>query len=184
MLETQINTKDHEIWKDVKNYEGIYQVSNYGRIKVLRRMKKVGIKNNSYVLQKEKILKQFINNDNYCYVTLYKDGRKKSKRVHRLVAEAFLNNKDKQKNVINHIDKNPCNNRTDNLEYCTQFYNARYSLAKKVKQLSLNGKLIKIWDSTMDIEREMGISNVCISYVCNKKHKTAGGYKWEYLKEA
>ena len=192
MLETQINTKEwlllknlpNEIWKDVKGYEGIYQVSNYGRIKALRRIKKSGIKNNFYVVQKERILRQFINEDKYCYVTLYKNGRNKSKRVHRLVAEVFLDNNDKQKSVINHIDKNACNNRVSNLEYCTQAYNARYSLAKKVKQLSLTGNLIKIWDSTMDVERNTGISNVGISYVCNRKRKTAGGYKWEYIKEA
>ena len=97
-----------EIWKDVKNYEGLYEVSNLGRVKSL----------NYNRTRKEKILKSgYV--CGYCKVVLCKYGKMKHFLVHRLVAEAFIDNSN-NKPCIDHIDGNPMNNRVENLRWCTQ----------------------------------------------------------------
>ena len=105
-----------EVWKDVKGYEGLYQVSNLGNVKSL-----YGLCGRKYV-KREKILKKTVHlaYGNYYreVVTLRKDKKKKEFKVHRLVAEAFLPNLE-NKPMVNHIDGNPLNNRIDNLEWCT-----------------------------------------------------------------
>lgn len=100
-----------EIWKDVVGYEGLYQVSNLGRVKSLFRYKK--------------ILKQFEDNKGYLRVTLYKNNKSKSIKVHKLVAEAFIPNPNNY-DCINHKDENKTNNRVENLEFCSFYYNLMY----------------------------------------------------------
>lgn len=96
-----------EIWKDVKGYEGLYKVSNLGRV--------LGVKSN-------KIRHFTINNKGYCLVALYKDAVENKVPVHRIVAEAFIQNPDNLPQV-NHIDCNKQNNKVNNLEWCDQHYN-------------------------------------------------------------
>lgn len=100
-----------EIWKDIKDYEGLYQISSYGRVKSF--------------YGKEKILKPSIQhfeykNKNYKRekIELVKNGIRKSLKIHRLVAQAFIPNPD-NKTQVNHIDGNPLNNKVENLEWCT-----------------------------------------------------------------
>lgn len=104
-----------EIWKDIKGYEGLYQVSNLGRVKSLPR------KN----VTKEKILNGGNNGDGYIKVSL----SNKLYYVHRLVAEAFIP-KIEGKNFVNHIDENKSNNNVNNLEWCTNKENINHSIAK------------------------------------------------------
>ena len=114
-----------EIWKDIKGYEGYYQVSNLGRIKSLDRMK-----NNQYneYFMSGRILKSSIIKDKgYCRVSLNNGKGRKSKRVHRLVAEAFIPNLE-NKPEVNHIDGNKLNNCADNLEWCTNKENIEHSI--------------------------------------------------------
>lgn len=116
-----------EIWKPIKGYEGLYEVSNLGRVKSLSR------KVNSYLgentrTMRERIMKQRIRNS-YFIVQLKKDGIRKSYQVHRLVAEAFIPNP-KNKSIVNHLDYNPRNNIVDNLEWCTQKENVNYSIQR------------------------------------------------------
>lgn len=107
-----------EIWKDVKGYEGIYQVSSLGRIKSLKR--KVYYKNGRIDVKKEKILKATKNTSGYLSVDLCKNTIKKRRTVHQLVAIAFLNhNPCGHKLVVNHININKTDNRIDNLEIVT-----------------------------------------------------------------
>lgn len=110
-----------EIWKDIKGYEGFYQVSNLGRIKSL-----VGWKGNGGYVEREKILKNSLrnvkNNYNRYIVTLRKNKERKDAKVHRLVAEAFIPNPHSYKEV-NHIDSNPLNNNVENLEWCNRKMN-------------------------------------------------------------
>lgn len=101
-----------EIWKDIKGYEGLYQVSNYGRVK-------------SFKHNKEKLRKEVKDNMGYLIVNLSKNGNKKIYKIHRLVAEAFLQNPNNYPQV-NHKDENKINNRADNLEWCTAKYNSNY----------------------------------------------------------
>lgn len=175
-----------EIWKDIKNYENKYQVSNSGRIKSLK---------------KDIILKPSVHYKGYLEVKLYKNNSSKVFKIHRLVASAFIPNPE-NKPQVNHIDGNKQNNCVDNLEWNTQSENqlhafrnklnrgsmyAKYSInnphSKQVAQYDMNMNLIKIWGSTMEAQRNLNINNSHISACClNKKnYKTAGGYKWKYI---
>ena len=126
-----------------------------------------------------------------------KCGKAKTKAIHRLVAETFIDNPNRY-NYINHIDCNKTNNNVENLEWCTQKHNVqearRYNLreyikgkdnanSKKVGQYDLKGNLIKIWDCIMDIQRQLGVKNCNISLNCQGKRKTAYGFKWRYIYE-
>ena len=182
-----------EIWKDIKGFEKRYQVSNLGRIKSLPKF----VNNNPNYSSigyytKEKILKPFNNKKMYKLVKLYKGNKSYNKKVHRLVAEAFIPN---VKNLpqVNHIDGNKQNNCVENLEWCTnkenqihawennlqtKKYGANNKLSKKVEQYDLKGNLIKIWDCVEEARKTLHISN--ISLVCNGKRNKAGGYIWRY----
>ena len=105
-----------EIWKDVIGYEGMYQVSNCGRIKSLKR---------KFVL-KDVILKNGINQNGYPVINLCDNGEQKLKTIHRIVLEAFTE-PESHKNCINHIDGNKINNNINNLEWCTQKENVRHA---------------------------------------------------------
>lgn len=173
-----------EIWKDIKDYEGLYQVSNLGRVKSLVR------KLNDGRLWKEMILKQEIN-QGYARVLLSNNKNKKHKRVHRLVAEAFIPNPNNYP-IINHKDENRLNNRVDNLEWCTWKYNSNYGdcnlkigkkLSKSVAQYDLNGNLIKKYDSISDVSRKTGYNISYLSNCCNDKYEKAYNYKWKYINE-
>lgn len=185
-----------EIWKDIKNYEGHYQVSNYGRIKSIDKFVNSGLKNTKKVLRKGKILKQHKRRNAYLGVGLCNGKSQKSKLVHKLVAETFIENPNNY-NCVNHKDENKQNNCVNNLEWCSILYNNTYGnrlkkiskslinnpkISKKVNQYDLNGRFIKQWESTMEVQRKTGINNSNISACClNKKHyKTAGGYVWKY----
>ena len=167
-----------EIWKDKKDYEGHYQVSNLGRVKSIK-------------FGKEIILKQHINiKGGYYYVCLLKNGKHKNYYVHRLVAEAFLPNTDNLPQV-NHKDENKLNNSVDNLEWCTNEYNHNYgtinerisqSQSKPVLQYDLNGNLIKEWKSINECGRN-GFNQGDICKCCNGKRKTAKGFIWVYKNE-
>lgn len=180
-----------EIWKDVPGYEGLYQVSNLGRVKSVDRtiIKKNGISQHF----KSKIISVWISD--YIYVWLSKNGKGKTYAIHNLVAKAFLPNA-KNELCVNHKDENKHNNNVNNLEWCNYIYNNNYNfkskkigeklrngrLAKKVLQYDLEGNLIKKWPSIQEIERKLGYKNQCISGCCLGKQKTSYGYRWEYIK--
>ena len=175
-----------EIWKDIKGYEGLYQVSNFGNVKSLERYKK-----NHSKLQKvnEKILKATINKTNgYVYVMLMKNASEKNTRVHKLVAEAFLPNED-NKPQINHIDGNKANNKVDNLEWCTCSENVTHAYKNrlanndnqkiKIRQYDKQHNFIAEFDSLLKAAKELKISIGNISMCINNKRKTANGYIFE-----
>ena len=166
-----------EIWKDIKGYEGLYQVSNLGNVKSLPRLLIYSDGQRHYY--KEKILRCIKKPSGYCFVNLYKDNVSKHKHIHRLVAEAFIPNPDNLP-VINHKDKNPLNNRADNLEWCTQQYNVDYSASIKINQYSKDGVFIRQWKSASEASREIGICASQISRCCNGTFKSAYGFIWRY----
>lgn len=160
-----------EIWKDIKGYEGLYQVSNLGKVKSLR-------KNRMLTIQK--------NRGGYNYITLSFKGYSKIMTIHRLVAQAFVPNPNNYA-YINHKDENKENNMWTNLEWCTHKYNCNYGTrnerkAKKkmisINQYDLNGNFIKKWNSIK--EANIKYNNYHISQCCSGKRKTAGGYIWKY----
>lgn len=118
-----------EIWKDIHGYEGEYQVSNTGQVRSL-----------NYLHTGEvKPLKQNTDGNGYKVVTLYKNGKKKTCRVHRLVAIVFLPNPNNLP-MVNHKDEHPSNNNVNNLEWCTSEYNNNYGTKKEKLSESLKGK--------------------------------------------
>ena len=116
---------NNEIWKDVIGYEGLYLVSNLGRVKSIKRQVAGGVRNTP-----EKILKQHLQKEGYFTVVLYKDGIPKRLSVHRLVAIAFCDNPHNFP-VVNHKDENKSNNLATNLEWCTVIYNMNYGTVGK-----------------------------------------------------
>lgn len=188
-----------EIWKDIKDYEGLYQVSNLGNVRSLDRIRKQFNHNGiATVKYKGRILKKQIKKGtNYHTITLYDNNRNaKIKSVHRLVAETFLENKNKYL-VVNHIDGNKQNNNVSNLEWCTISHNVKHAYktglakvkklygkenprARKVVQYDLENNFIKLWHSIIDASNELKIDSSSISAVCKEKRKTAGGYIWKY----
>ncbi len=145
-----------EIWKDIKNYEGLYQVSDTGRVKSLK-------------FSKEKILKATKNNKGYLIVSLYKDGVVKIRTVHQLVAESFLNHVPcRYKLVVNHINFDKLDNRVENLEIVTNRENTNLKHIKSSSKYTgvTWHKPNKKWKSQI--------------YV-NGKQKSLGYFKDEYV---
>ena len=178
-----------EIWKEIKNYEGLYKVSNIGRVKSCK---------------SNKILEGGLDKDWYRIVGLSKNKIRKTFRVHRLVAETFIPNPNNYP-CVNHKDQSPnkkkgivSNNNASNLEWCTIKYNSNYGninevksklqrnridISKPILQYDLNGNFIKEWVSQKEIERQLGFQQANISLACTKlKTHQSFGYMW-YIKE-
>ena len=192
-----------EMWKDVKGYEGIYQVSNLGRVKVLADETRRTHRN-------EHILSQS-NNRGYKLVALCKNGEMKSFQVHRLVATAFIDNPN-NKPCVDHINTVKNDNRADNLRWVTPKENDANELSRLHKSISKRGyknpnykkdmskrirKLAELnrlkvvcikssgerltFDSIAEAQKATGVFSGNISRVCRGKRETAGGYEWEYV---
>lgn len=131
-----------EIWRDVPNFEGLYQISNYGNIKSLDKYVNSGIKNNKKVKRKGRILKQY-NKQGYLQISLTKNHKRYYFKTHRLVASAFIENPNNLPQV-NHKDENALNNHVDNLEWCTAKYNCNYGSRNKNIRKNIRGKNIKV----------------------------------------
>ena len=164
-----------EIWKDIKGYEGLYQVSNMGNVR-------------SLMYNKHKILKPHKTENGYLQVFLYKDKKRSVFLLHRIVAKAFLPNNNNLPQ-LNHINEIKSDNRLENLEWCDNSYNNKYGsiskrrkekLGKQVIQFSMDGDFIHKWDSLADIKKEIGIERSNIYNCCIGKYQKSGGYKWGY----
>ena len=166
----------NEIWKDIPNYENIYQVSNLGNIKKIWKAKTT-------------ICKPSFDSNGYKQIVLTKNKKRKSYKVHKLVALTFLSNFNNYEQ-INHKDENKTNNCVNNLEWCTRLYNINYGTRNyrctkhrlhKVKQINVKtNKIVKIYNSLQEAEMETKIKYQNISSCCRNKQNTAGGYIWKY----
>ena len=125
-----------EIWKDIPGYEGLYQISNYGRVKALAKEWKSH--HTAKLKHRETLLKCQISKSGYLSVTLYKNRNYIHYRVHRLVALVFITNPE-NKPFINHIDFDRKNNRVENLEWCTSRENNAHSI-ENMRKASLKSK--------------------------------------------
>lgn len=170
----------NEIWKDIKGYENLYQVSNLGRIKSFRQWKRASCPD-------EFILKNTIANNGYCQVTLYKNTKRKKFLVHRLVANAFIPNPQNLPH-INHKDENRTNNNADNLEWCTPLYNNCYGTARframltsgfPIEQCLINGQWLATYATTSIAAQMTGISTNEISACIRGDLHSAGGFIWQ-----
>lgn len=183
-----------EIWKNIKEFENIYQISNYGNIRNIK---------------KHKLMKPFISKKTgYYQIDLCKNGCKKRYSIHRLVAETFILNSNNLPQV-NHKNEIKIDNRVENLEWCTHKYNSNYgtikqriglkssqrkhseeakqkiskALSKPIIQYSKDNTFIKEWNSAYEVKRNLGITVSNINDCCNNKRKTASGYIWKFKKE-
>ena len=174
-----------EVWKSVVGYEGLYEVSNFGRVKSLKRLH-----------TKERIVSQWLNHRGYARVTLWKENKQRKYSVHRLVAEAFIPNPE-AKPQVNHIDENKTNNAAWNLEWCTQTENHNHGTinerisasltnnpqkSKPVSAFDDKGNLISTYPSIYEASRRLGVSassiRNCIKGRNRMKH--CHGYVWKY----
>ena len=182
-----------EIWKDVPGYEGLYQASNFGRVKRLDTI--LPDKNGKRVHKKGKILKpstwhykKTFTKHPGLVVNLWKNGQRKLMTVHRIIASTFILNP-KNKPQVNHKDGNRENNRVDNLEWVTQEENMAHSVYVLNNQTYFPKKPIRcvetgdIFPSIASAAREYGLNTSTISsVVCHRpQHYTAAGFHWEYI---
>lgn len=180
-------------WKDIVGYENEYQINQFGEIRTLK---------DSPKLKKYDVLKpQKSKRNGYVYQMLYKNGKEKLLRVHRLVAMAFLPNPNNLPQV-NHKDGNKQNNSVDNLEWCEQSDNMKHAYKnglqipsenqrkaiintnklkqKKVCQIK-DSEIINTFSGISEASRQTKISISCISRCCNLKRKSTTGYEWRFL---
>lgn len=195
-----------EIWKDIENYEGLYQVSSLGRVRSMDRV--VADSRTGHRTLKGKIMSLPNNQRGYQIVRLSKDGKKTTYFVHRLVAQTFIPNPE-EKPQIDHIDTNPANNRIDNLRWATPKENHMNPLTRKNKsdsmkgenapwygklgkdnpksksiyQISKDGNLIRKWEGMREAERYTEATLQKISLCCQGKRRTSGGYRWIYASD-
>ncbi len=179
-----------EIWKDIKDFEGYYQISNLGNVKSLIR------KGNLH----EKVLKPTKCTAGYLQVSLFKNNISYPRRIHRLIAEAFIPNP-KNLPMINHINEIKTDNSVSNLEWCDNKYNCNHGTrteriflkerGRPVIQLSKQGEFIKEYPSARIACKETGVSQEAIRRVCNGKYYESkakkyynsifgGGFKWKW----
>lgn len=179
-----------EVWKDIPGYEGLYQVSNLGRVKSLERY----VRNRSKKIRKpERILSQSTNNGGYKCVNLCKDGVQQGSFVHRLVAQAFIKNCE-DATQVNHINGNKQDNRPENLEWCSPTENMIHAWktglqsgirkkndirSVKIAQYDKEMNIVKVFPSIREAGRN-GFSAGKICECCKGKRKSYRDYIWKY----
>ena len=181
VIENTNSMKQPEEWKPIPGYEGLYEVSNWGRVK-------------SYKYNSDgRILSPGKNTNGYYMVNLWKDGKVKMRTIHRLVATAFIPNPSKLP-IINHRDENKQNNHVTNLEWCDHSYNNSYGtrmqrieekLSIPVVQLDNNGNFVAEYKSANEASRLTGIHQGNISGCCRHEHgrKLAKGFIFMFKDE-
>ena len=160
-----------EIWCPIKGFEGLYEVSDKGRVRSLK-------------FGKERILKSVRMQKGYLTVGLYKNGDEKRCYVHRLVAKTFIPNPQNLPEV-NHKDENKENNSVKNLEWCDQKYNINYGtrtqrISKPVLQYTKSGEFVREWKSATDVQRNLGYFGTYISKCCTGRYKSAYNFIWKF----
>lgn len=156
-----------EQWKDIKGFEGLYKISNLGRVKSLKRLDSIGRR------VKERILRFKVNRYGYYYAELHNDGKSKSIKIHRLVASAFINNKE-GKLEVNHKDGIKANNSLINLEWATRSENMKHAILNKLKVSPQKGK--------HPLARIVLNTQTGVYYECIKDAAFAAGVEYDTLR--
>lgn len=177
-----------EIWKPIKGYEGIYEISNKGRVKSLYR--EVRVSEYSYMVIEEHFLNGKQMKSGYIQVSLSKDGKVKQPLLHRLVAEAYIPNPHNLE-AVNHKDENKQNNNVINLEWCTAKHNVNHATGperraekrrKEVLQIADTGEIVETYNSIREAANATGANESHIGSCCRGKRKTAGGFIWQFAR--
>ena len=172
---------ESEVWKDVVGFEGLYKVSNKGNVYSVGRRDLRGNR------RRGRMLKPKYNGSGYLTVNMYKNGKPKTRTVHRLVAETFLPNPNDLPQV-NHRDEDKDNNNVENLEWCDSKYNINYGtrterLSKKVRAVNIKTDEVLEFNSTQDAGRK-GYTQGAVAAACRGAYYARGhaykGYIWSY----
>lgn len=170
-----------EQWVDIEGYEGLYQISNQGRVKSLPRLRYTP--NGSSYMTKEIILKVGMGTNTYHFVSLWKNNKSETKYVHRLVALHFIP-KIKGKDFVNHIDENKLNNNVSNLEWCTDMENRHHGtgLARmgKAHGRKITDEVVT-YDSVSEASRTTGKGRSTIWKYLTGRTEDPRGNEWRYL---
>lgn len=182
-----------EIWRPVVGYEGLYEVSNFSRVKALARHRVIRKKNKVFTqFFDEKILIPQLGSNGRYHFSLAKDGKQKSIARAVIVARAWVGGY-QEGYEVNHKDENGQNDSIDNLEWCSHLYNMRYGtrtaravaamIAKKGRKViakTKEGTIVEVFNTIADACRKYGCSSTNVSKCCSGKIKSLVGLKWEY----
>ena len=188
-----------EIWKSIEGYEGKYEISSLGRVKSLT--DKNGKK-------RELILKPRVSKNGYLYLNLWESSKGRAKKIHRLVAEAFLPNPE-GKQTVNHKNCVKTDNRVENLEWATWSENSKHAsengrlrnqfffffflygkhgkdnpCSKTLVQKTLDGAVVAIWENSVIAAEKLGFRSHSLTRCARGERKSAYGYIWEYKEGA
>ena len=185
-----------EIWKDIKGFEGYYQISNLGRVKSLLRVVPRGPNGKTTIY--ERIMREAISNPGYSGYRFHKDGKGIFIRTHRLLAEAFIPNPNK-KPCVNHKNGIITDNAIQNLEWCTHSENHLHSyrelgripgmtgvkgkhnhLSKPVVKLDLNDNVIEVYECAREASDKNNMGRSSINMACIHNYISKGKYKFRY----
>lgn len=162
---------EEEIWKDVKGYEGLYQVSNLGNI--------ISLQSRWGKRKEPRPVSKHITKKGYERASLYKQGVSRLHMVHKLMMITFNPTKS-QHMEVNHKNRIRNDNRLDNLEWLTHTDNIRYSKGKSINQYDLQGNFITSWVCIRDVERKLNIDHRQICDCLKGRQKTCHNYIWKY----
>ena len=170
---------DKEIWRDIKGFEGLYQISTIGRVRSLDRVDSRG----NY--RKGKALADVVSGNGYHQVNLWRDGKVEIKLTHRLMAKTFIPNPDNLPQV-NHRDEDKGNNRVENLEWCTASYNTNYG-TRNERTAKANEQAIYVitdsghryyFDSSRKAAEILGLKACSVSDCLHGRQKTHRSFKF------
>lgn len=177
---------NNEIWRDIKGYEGLYQISNKGRVKALER--RIPFRSTSTRLEKEYIKKTTVSKIGYLVCGLWRNNKQDLRFIHRLVAEAFIENPD-NKSEINHKDGNKLNNDISNLEWCTHKENVNHAFVTGLNKHPKPVKLIetgKIYKSLSDAAEDIAgdrRKQSGVGAVARGERNHFHGYHFEFVQD-
>lgn len=165
-------SEEGEKWKPCPHFENKYLISSHGRL--------LGIGTYNTCCKGE-LIKLHKKNGRNCYIQarLYDNGKAKTIEVHTLVAKAFIPNPDNLP-MVNHIDENKANNFVENLEWCTNQYNIRYSNSKSVDVYTRDGEFVETFDAIVDAAAKYNVDATNISRCCKSQFGTCAGYQFRY----
>lgn len=185
-------TPANEVWRSVVGYMDLYEVSNLGRVRSLDRIQYNPVAATHQTLHPGHIMRGRVSNNGYRTVGLRDiNGKRKTYSVHRLVAQAFIQNPDNLP-FVNHKNYNKLDNRVENLEWCTEYDNVHYGRADEIRQLNqpkrkavrqytLNGEIVADYPTLVAAAKAANTTRQLVRECASGRLQTAGGYKWKYI---